>query len=162
MLTHRLIHYSKKPLLRVKSITHSDHAAGAYKTPGLWVSVEGEDDWVNWCRNESFDLDGFSHATEIILGADANVHLLSMASQIDAFTRRFSPKNRPEWDRSLDWPAIRENWRGLIIAPYCYARRLAPHTSWYYAWDCASGVIWDAAAVKELRSIEPPNVKVAE
>lgn len=162
MRTLRLIHYSKKPLLRVKSVAHNDQEAGAYKTCGLWFSVEGEDDWVNWCRDESWALDSFSHATEIILQPNANVNHLSTARQIDDFTKRFSIKDQPEWDRRIDWNEIRKNWRGLIIAPYCYARRLTPHTSWYYGWDCASGVIWDAAAVKELRPAKQPEMNKKE
>lgn len=152
----RLIHYSKKPLVRVRSMKHTDNGCGAYKTPGLWVSVEGDGDWLAWCKAESRSLDAMACATEVILADDANVHHISGAACIDAFTAKFKVKNRPDWDRGIDWPAIRRRWRGLIIAPYCYERRMSPHTSWYYGWDCASGVIWDAKAVKELRAIDPP------
>ena len=154
----RLIHYSKKPLVRVRSMKHTDYGCGAYKTPGLWVSVEGADDWLAWCKAESWSVDAMACATEVILAGDANVHHISGAASIDAFTAEFKVKNRPDWDRSIDWPAIRKRWRGLIIAPYCWERRLSPHTSWYYGWDCASGVIWGAKAVKELRAIDLPDL----
>lgn len=155
----RLIHYSSKPLLKVRSMTHSEDGVGAYKTPGLWVSAEGDDDWVAWCRAESFSLGCFAHATEIILADDAKVKRLRTAKEIDQFTAEFEPKDRRgNWDHRIDWPAIRSRWQALIIAPYCWQRRLSSHTSWYYGWDCASGVIWDAAAVKELRPAEPPDM----
>lgn len=158
----RLIHYSPKPLPSVRSRKHSTDGAGAYKTPGLWVSVEGEYDWVWWCKAESFGLDGFKHATEVVLTADANVHHLKTPGDIERFTVEFTPKDRPSWDNSIDWPAVRAKWRGLIIAPYCWPLRMARHTSWYYGWDCASGVIWDAAAVAELRPIDPPDMTAEE
>lgn len=155
----RLIHYGKKPLTKVRSMKHSDELVGAYKTPGLWVSVEGDDDWVAWCRAESWGLDGFAVAAEIVLAADANIKHLRNARDIDRFTAQFEPKDkRGEWDHRIDWPAIRSQWQALVIAPYCYARRLSRHTAWYYGWDCASGVIWDAAAIKEIRQIDPPDL----
>src|SRR3990167_3568080 len=158
----RLIHYSKTPLTAVRSTRHNAHLVGAYKTSGLWVSVEGDDDWLNWCRGESWGLDGFSHATEVILSKDAEIMHLKNASQIDKFTNEFRPKNRPEWDRSLNWPAIRKRWQALIIAQYCWSRRLSTHTSWYYGWDCASGVIWNAKAVVSVMAITPPDLSEKE
>lgn len=154
----RLIHYSKKPLVKVRSKSHSDERCGAYKTPGLWVSVEGEHDWPSWCLGENWGLDRFVHATEVVLAEDANVKHLSGATEIDDFTDEFHTGGSPIWHRGLDWEAIRMRWRGLIIAPYCWERRLADHTGWYYGWDCASGVIWDAKAVKELRPAELPDM----
>lgn len=158
----RLIHYSKKPLERVYSRRHSEEGAGAYKTPGLWVSVEGSDDWLAWCQGESWGLESIKYATEVVLCADPNVLQLSGAEAIDKFTAEFEPKDRRhKWDNRIDWPAIRSRWRGLIIAPYCWERRLEQHTSWYYGWDCASGVIWDAAAVKEIRPLPLPDLSEA-
>ena len=98
----RLIHYSKKPLRRVRSKPHDNALVGAYKTPGLWVSVEGPDDWLHWCKSESFGLDGFKYATEVILNV-ANVLCLSTVAQIDNFTKQYTPENGPEWGRSIDW-----------------------------------------------------------
>jgi hypothetical protein len=138
---------------------HDENNVGAYKTPGLWVSVEGDDDWLAWCKAESWGLRSLACATEVILIENANVLHLNGANAIDEFTAKFEPKDRcGELDHRIDWPTIRAKWRGLIIAPYCWERRLERHTSWYYGWDCASGVIWDAKAVKELRAIDPPDL----
>lgn len=150
----RLIHYSAKPLTTIRSMPHDPARCGAYKTLGLWVSVEGDYDWRWWCESESFGLDRLTHATEIILVANANIKHLRDARDIDRFTDRFHPKRRPKWDHDLDWLAIRERWNGLIIAPYIWSRRVAPHTSWYYGWDCASGVIWNADAIATIRPLE--------
>lgn len=152
----RLIHYSTKPLSQVYSRPH-DETGGVYKTPGLWVSVEGNDDWVSWCRGEGWNLEGFKHATEITLAESAKVNVLSGARAIDQFTEEFQQNDRgPIWRRGLDWKAIRSRWQGLIIAPYCWDRRMSDHTGWYYGWDCASGVIWDADAVASVVPIDPP------
>lgn len=154
----RLIHYSDEPLTTVRSVRHSDKRAGAYKTPGLWVSAEGDYDWVWWCKSERWGLDRLVSATEVVLASGANIKHLTNAAEIDDFTETFALDRTPIWHRGLDWHAIRQEWQGLIIAPYCWERRLADHTSWYYGWDCASGVIWDAAAVQELRQLPAPDL----
>lgn len=158
----RLIHYSRAPLVEVVSRAHADHGAGSYKTPGLWFSVEGDFGWLEWCKSERWGLDGFTYATEIILKSDARICTLADAGGIDEFTKRFTPANRPEWDRGLDWLDIRSRWQGLIIAPYCWERRMGMDTMWYYGWDCASGVIWDADAIGDLRPTDPPDMTVVD
>jgi hypothetical protein len=120
--------------------------------------VEGEDDWLAWCRGEGWGLDGFAHATEITLAGGANVKHLASAEDIDEFSEEFRTHGSPIWHSGLNWGSIRERWQGLIIAPYCWDRRLSDHTGWYYGWDCASGVIWDAAAVGGLKPIAPPDM----
>lgn len=152
----RLIHYSDKYLTRVRSKAHDSHRTGPYKTPGLWFSVEGDHDWKRWCEAEGFRLDQLKCATEIILKDDAKILRLRGAAAIDKFTADYGGQAAPDiFLRGINWPAVRAKYQGLIIAPYCWPRRLAPHTSWYYGWDCASGVIWDAKAIKELRPLTP-------
>lgn len=155
----RLIHYSKKPLTKVLSRLHKEDGAGAYKTPGLWVSVEGEDDWPAWCKSEQWGLETFGYTTEVILAPENTVLRLKSVKEIDAFTQKYCTENRRyENDRNVEWDKVRGAHQGLIISPYQWARRLSPHTRWYYGWNCASGVIWDAAAVAELRPAKLPDM----
>ena len=53
----------------------------------------------------------------------------------------------------IDWPKVAERYDGIIIAPYQWSRRL-DGPMWYYGWDCASGCVWRARAVLELKSME--------
>ena len=92
----RLIHYSAKPLMEVYDAPHDSRPCGAYKTPGLWVSVEGPDDWLEWCKGNDYGLEtNFAHAAEIELVGDHDVMILSGAIAIDDFTRQFC---RQIWD----------------------------------------------------------------
>jgi hypothetical protein len=151
-VTGRLVHYSAEPMAVVRSMPHGG-VMGAYKTGGLWFSVEGPDDWVQWCKSKDFCLEQFVHATEIVLKSKAKVLRLRNASDIDAFTAEYVAEQE---DLIPDWPSVRAKWQGLIIAPYCWGRRLS--SFWYHGWDCASGVIWDADAIAKLRPIEPPDM----
>jgi hypothetical protein len=159
----RLIHYSKQPLLNVYSVDVEEqisHRNGLHKPVGLWVSVEGEQDWKEWCESESWGLDGFIHATEIILTAKANVLRVESAAEIDRFHKNYSViKHRYSEDlgvlTAIQWPLVAREFGGIVIAPYIWERRLhSPVSDWYYEWDCASGCIWDADAVADLRRLE--------
>jgi hypothetical protein len=143
-----LIHYAAAPLGSVFSVESQDDRA---KPSGLWVSVEGADDWKSWCESEDYHPEGLKYEHEIKVRADANILRLSNARDLDEFSREFSvPGNR--WH--VRWAAVAARYHGIIITPYIWDRRLNENTEWYYTWDCASGCIWDATAIAsvELRA----------
>lgn len=123
------------------------------KPRGLWVSVDGEENcWRSWCLSESFGLERLTHIHDVKLRPDAHVLVLRGAFGIDAFTQEYG-REVPicSWTQvAIDWPAVAARYAGLIITPYVWERRLHDRTSWYYGWDCASGCIWDAAAIASV------------
>lgn len=162
-----LTHYSDKPLETVRSVAQwpaneGARATGPYTKPvGLWVSVDGEDDWIWWCRAEGFGLERLTHAHRVTLAKNARVLRLAGANELDAFTAEYGglgPDYMPEHLKSLciDWWRVAAGYQGVIIAPYCYERRL--NLSWYYPWDCASGCIWDASAIASVEPISAPEM----
>lgn len=161
MGTGRLIHYSKTHLSAVHSVPiekQDERGAGLFKPRGLWVSVEGKADWAEWCRAENFGC--LDCATEVVLAPEANVLRLKGADDLDRFHASCSVvRYRYGEDlgdlTTIDWRSVAQRYQGIIIAPYVWQRRLdRPVSNWYYGWDCASGCIWDAAAVARLRPIE--------
>lgn len=157
----QLIHYSISPFLgpvRSVPLERQDGRHSAIGKPdGLWVSVEEEGGfgWKEWCEGEDWGLLGLRYRSEIVLAADANVLRLSSAHDIDEFSARFRGSSaETNYMRGIDWKLVADAYSGIIIAPYIWERRLHEGTSWYYGWDCASGCIWDAAAVAEIRRLE--------
>jgi len=156
----RLIHYSDKPLHRVHSIDQSGEAYRYHrgsKPIGLWVSVEGEDDWRSWCEAESFRDIARQHATEVVLHPRHRVLILPTATAMTLFQHQYGYEDNMlgVWRNArIDWGRVASDHQGIIIAPYQWSHRLEePCSGWYYSWDCASGCIWNAEAVAELRSI---------
>lgn len=155
----RLIHYGKAHLQSVRSVPdQSIRHGGSGKPGGLWVSVEGEHDWKEWCESENWGCLDF--ATEVVLHPAANVLRLRGSAMLDAFHAEYSfvdyvyPRGLGE-RTAIDWAKVAAKHQGIIIAPYVWSRRLDGAVSdWYYGWDCASGCIWDANAVAELRPVE--------
>lgn len=153
----RLIHYTRRPLDSVRSVPQGGKA-GVYKPCGLWVSVEGlgHFGWKDWCESEEWgalaNAEGQAKTLmyEIVLAADANILRLSTPGDIDQFTSEYAADRHP--GQEPDWQRFAAKYQGIIIAPYSYERRMTQHTLWYYGWDCASGCIWDAAAIAEVRS----------
>lgn len=147
------IHYSLAPL----TVIHDVFQPGGdqLKPIGLWFSVgDGEDGWRAWCEAEDFSIERLSCQTEIVIHSEARLLQLQTATDIDDFTKTFALNNKHGWDlRCIDWTSVAAKYGGILIAPYCWGRRLSNHANWYYAWDCASGCIWKASAIQELRPI---------
>lgn len=144
----RLIHYSKEPLAKVHDVDAQGSIRGIGKPHGLWVSVEGEYDWPAWCNAEKFGLERLAIQTEVVLAEDADILLISNVGELDEFHRLYG--GGTSYD--VNWRAVEKLFDGIIIAPYLWERRLS-EIRWYYAWDCASGCIWKARAVAELKPI---------
>ena len=153
-----LIHFSAHEGLPLGVISRRQKPDGATKPEGLWLSVEGNGDgWSDWCRGEEFRLDQLAVAHRVTLAEAADILYLSTAEQIDEFTLTYSRTDGPSWlTRSerigyrIDWRAVAAKHQGIIISPYIWERRLTLHTHWYYGWDCASGCIWDRAAIASV------------
>lgn len=156
----RLLHYSPTPLTKVLDTpqggTHLDgNRRSQFKPLGLWLSVEGADDWLSWVSyNWPGWMDDVEHTTEVVLAPDANILTLATAEDVAQLGERF-PGRGSRLDVMVsfgapDWSAIAEAYDGLMIAPYQWSQRLSLDAQWYYTWDAASACIWSARAVARL------------
>ncbi len=144
-------HYSKTPVgpLELKR-QHPDRFG--LKPDGLWVSVDGEDDWPHWCQANDYDGCGPYHY-RVRLDLE-RVLMLDTNDALRAFHQRWSAAGPlPGYARYdyIDWEAVTREYAGVIIAPYQWDSRL--DLLWYYGWDCASGCVWDPAAVIGLEQV---------
>lgn len=148
----RLLHYSGNPLRCVRS--RQQNVYPDLKPNGLWVSVEGPDDWKHWCEAERFHPENLTRAYEITLAPDANILHLSSAAEIEAFHQKHRVKLAADASGAyIDWHKVAQNHQGIIIAPYQWELRFCIELIWYYAWDCASGCIWNAKVIADVRPI---------
>jgi hypothetical protein len=128
------------------------------KPQGLWVSAAGKDDWLSWCRGEQFCLDRLAHRTEVSLADDARVLWVRSKSAFGAFhdqygTEVWLSKCSRVGIPVIDWRLVARDYHGVVIAPYRWEARISD-ARWYYGWDCASGCIWDPAAIARLQPSE--------
>jgi hypothetical protein len=149
-----LLHYSREPFVLDLTMTYPQ-ALGPMKPSGLWLSVEGPDDWKSWCEAEDWNREALTHVTEVTLVSSANVLVLDTVWALDAFHQQYRRQLRMTSQLALtriNWPQVAARHQGLIIAPYHWRRRLHPDMLWYYGWDCSCGCIWDLAAVAAVNS----------
>lgn len=126
------------------------------KPVGFWLSVE--DEWEQWCKSEQFMEHSLARKYKVQLSKDANILHLKSELDIDMFTKKYkyfgddSPNNLiPTFHvYDIDWAKVEEKYDGIIIEPYCWSRRLASHTIWYYGWDVASGCIWNLNVIESV------------
>lgn len=152
----KLSHFSSKPIDVVVSKEQEERQY--FKPDGLWVSVDGPDDWPSWCKAEEFGNIESKIRYRVNLNDNCNVLILSTAEQIKDFNKKYSFTPQPFRGftgkiRYINWEKVTNDYQGIIIAPYCWSLRMDPDFHWYYGWDCASGCIWGAGAVKSIELI---------
>jgi hypothetical protein len=156
----KLIHYTNEKFSLEPKQYNQSEIIWKSKPNGLWVSVEGEDGWKEWCESEEFRLENLVISYEVKLKKKANILHLRTHEEIINFSKLY-PFIKPQWDTpegrlicasyEIDWEKVAENYEGIIISPYQWECRLARESSWYYGWDCASGCIWDLECIKEFK-----------
>lgn len=146
-----LTHYSREPLTAIQS--RGQRPEPNDKPRGLWVSVdEGGEGWKDWCEVEGYRLHRLACVHDVMLASDVRILHLSNVDDIDVFTAAYHAPIAPGIaSRLINWSAVADKYQGIIIAPYIWERRVDDLTFWYRGWDCASGCLWDAAAIESIR-----------
>jgi hypothetical protein len=140
-----LSHFTAAETLTPYSVEQPDRPT--MKPSGLWVSVDGEDDWPTWCRDNMFRDDAsFSYRYRVTVRS--TVRVLATVDEVLAFNDRYGVGD--EWSSYINWASVASDYPGIIIAPYQWDLRMDWRTFWYYTWDCASGCIWDADAIESV------------
>lgn len=120
------------------------------KPKGFWFEVNG--DWRRWCRDEMPHWVHDHYLHRVTLGEERMLQITSVA-EMDDFNAEY---HVDEWvngryftgnmNRGIRWDRVAATYDGIEITPYLWARRLDGPT-WYYGWDCASGVIWNPRGI---------------
>ncbi|UOE45506.1 hypothetical protein [Agromyces larvae] len=146
-----LSHYTAEPFVFDRTRTYDQTEFGNGKPRGLWLSVDGEDDWPAWCRNEQFRLETLEHRAVFTIAADAEVLRIGNLGELKAFTAEY--RDHPAFAGTdlgshwIDWPRVAARYDGILITPYLWDARYDLNSMWYYGWDCASGCVWNLAAL---------------
>jgi hypothetical protein len=146
------VHYSPRRVDVVQSLEQESIAH--FKPNGLWITIEGEDGWKDWCENNDWSKTSLKFAHDVLLSNDAKILRISSAADIYDLTDRYTPaksRDHPYSMRMIEWKRVAKDYQGILIVPYIWSERLSETNRWYYAWDCASGCIWDADAIESIR-----------
>jgi hypothetical protein len=149
--------FSHQPIVHDPNLVwvQNDYRSSYIKPKGCWITDDSEDNWEQWCRAESWGEETLAHKHQVILNEE-KILFLNSKEALDGFTRLYGvpqmmyyvdPKLFKD-EPAIAWDAVANNHSGIIITPYIFERRF---TDWYYGWDCASGCIWDAKAILEIR-----------
>lgn len=149
-----LSHWSAEPLGEVFAVEQSEMPN--LKPSGLWVTVDGDNDWPHWCEGAGFNLGNFKHRAIVTLRPDAKLGWIRTAPDLLRFTNRWAKALRPDMahlldiSMFLDWHGIAAEYDGIIIPEMIWSMRLSHETSWYYGWDCTGGCIWNPRAIASV------------
>jgi len=122
------------------------------KPDGFWITPPNQDDnWEAWCVGEGWRCGHLTHVHEVEID-ETTLLCLGSAESLDWFTAKYG--NGPRWNTYIKWKEVALEYKGILITPYIWDRRLHDGSFWYYGWDCASGCVWDVSAIKDVRLID--------
>lgn len=145
MLT--LSHYSAQPIDGQLRLPDGDHT-GFGKPRGIWLSVDGNDDWPAWCIGEGWRIEALAHRYVVKLAPAARIIHLKSESEVREFSAAHDAGVLESRYDKVDWREPQMTHDGIIIAPYQWQCRY--DFLWYYGWDCASGVIWNPDVIQSV------------
>lgn len=144
----KLYHYSDKIINDLDiNYLYQDHYI---KPKGFWISVDGPNDWREWCESEDFHLERLKFKHEIILNKNSNILHLKNDNEIIKFNEDYSIGDMRLYNHKIKWDELRNEYGGILIVPYSFNLRLDINHHWYYGWDCASGCIWDISSIDKI------------
>lgn len=159
----QFIHYSREPLFRVEDRSQELielENLGA-KPHGLWFSVGNA--WkVFFQASEHWrkDPQALDCETEIVFSHGERCCYVRNVVELDALTTEYSKisdrtNNLPSSRRRpplIDWPRFALDFDAIVIDPFISERSIQDH--WYRSWDVASGCVWRARSVAQVRPIK--------
>jgi len=150
-----LVHYSRVLLEfdRERTYAQQEPVSSYIKPVGFWVSDDTEFGWKQWCESEEWNTESLKIRSGFAFAPGANVLHLTSVPQLLAFTAKYGvypPKTYSGSAASINWPRVAREYDGILITPYQWEARLDHRTSWFYGWDCASGCIWNLAALEQV------------
>lgn len=163
----KLMHFSGEALelTDLRNDFHTLHTQEIGTKPwGFWVSDEAANyGWRKFCCESNVRVFNLKHQHIIELADDANILYLTSAEHLQAFTKEYGAPLYSGSDLDyIDWIEVAKKYQGIIITPYIWSMRLSMEAHWYYPWDCASGCIWDVAAIKTVTLVKTLKVHVPD
>jgi len=122
---------------------------------GLWYGMGSS--WIKWCLTEMPHwLSKYVYAIEL---DTSQILMMNSEQDLLKFTGKFYSEG---YSSDINWATVAEQYNGIEINPYIWESRLSIKTRWYYAWDVASGCVWNNASILDitlLSDIEDINIK---
>ena len=164
----KFIHYTENPFKFNPFFKYYISGPFYSKPDGLWFSVEGlpnDINWKEWCHQEEFRIKNLTYLTEIYFCENSNILWLKNRKEIKEFEKNFifvhpmlkirydvskSFVYNPKYHKKINWEQVKKKWDGIIIAPFNDFMRWNCVNLWYDPWDCASGCIWNLESIKDV------------
>lgn len=146
----KLLHHSNLPILQLRNRRQNHQYS--LKPRGLWVSVD--DSWKDWCTENAEEFLG--ELTYVVATSEkAHILYINTKEDIETFYNHYRRRGQP-WDNlhmaaPIAWDELAKDYDGIIINPWSWGIGFGTiGMTWYMAWDCSSGCIWNKRAIKSI------------
>lgn len=143
-------HYSNDSVLNLYNV----HQSIDFKPQGLWLSIDGQNGWKEFCTYEDMPIGKEKH--NIKLSPNSNILQINTIEEIEDFGHKYGYSRVSTSNfindsiRSIRWDKVQEKHQGILISSHFYDYSHTDKGKWYYGWDFASACIWDKKAIENI------------
>ena len=119
----------------------NDTQGGHLKPNGLWYSCGT--DWLKFVETEMPELQETATMVYAIGYEPGKMLRVTSPKQAERVSYRYLDYD----SKRVDWGKVSTKYAGIECCPYPVGDKTKIDNLWYYAFDMASGCIWDASAI---------------
>jgi hypothetical protein len=133
------------------------------KPPGFWFGIG--DEWLQHIKKTNFWMSKYNYLYELEVNVD-NLVAINNMKELQAFSSMYGVVRENNITSDIDWFAVTKKTKkhGIVVSHnfkksyHKYSRfnkmsNVFNGVEWYLSWDIASGVVWDARAIKNISMI---------
>ena len=117
---------------------------------GLWLSITGKNDWIEYCLRNSLYIDNVKSEFQVFLKPHAKILILNNTATLENFAKEYGyySENKKD-DLVFRWDKVIKNYQGIAL-PTLKISKLPNMATWHKVWCCTSACIWDLQAVEKV------------
>jgi len=150
------VHSSPRPFEKMLPVTQDDNKRRPMGKPlGLWYGFG--DSWLELVRRRLSNSP--TAKNKYLYRFEINPSRVLIVKDISVFAKEYKGELFPGQGHSyfiedgIDWKKVAAKWGGIEIPEYQWGFRSSIDHMWYCGWDCASGCLWDPAALISFERI---------
>ena len=151
--SYEYLHYTNEDLVTLdltRKYYQSPKKLTCHVPNGLWLSITGINDWVEYCLRNSLNIDNVKSEFQVFLKPVAKILILNNTASLENMAQEYGyySENKKD-DLLIRWDKIIKTYQGIAL-PTLLFPKLPNMATWHKTWCCTSACIWDLQAIKKI------------
>jgi len=149
---YEYLHYTSEDIETLdlnRKYYQSPKNLASHSPNGLWLSITGVNDWIEYCLRNSLYIDNVKSEFQVFLKPDAKILILNNTASLVNMTKEYGYYGEDKEELLIRWDKIIWTYQGIAL-PTLLFPKLPNMATWHKVWCCTSACIWDLQAVEKV------------